>query len=306
MNKLIAFAGRKRSGKDLLSNAIVEHNTTVNKKNTIILTVAAYLKNMCCDLLTIDNSTLLEWKDSDKIFSIKPNDRWFNLISSRTAIPKKDIIKELHEIEITNVRQLLQILGTDIIRKYNPNWHIDCLTKDILDYRETHDIIIDDVRFPNERKAVEDLGGTVYFIIRPDCFDISNHISETSLKWHYFNDEIIIINDLSKNIMETSIQMWFENNCDLSLSIFLSNNKFYKDEYNANFPSRDSELLQDILRQCKTDILFKEKGIIHYHGNNRKLIAEFNNEVLYSDCNNWKKDFILYNPLINENLKLYL
>lgn len=305
-NKIIAFAGRKRSGKDLLSNAIVEYNTTVNNKNTIILTVAAYLKNLCCELLSIDNATLLDWKDSNKTFNVKPTDRWFNLISLKTGIEKEKVVQELSTIEITNVRQLLQVLGTDIIRKYNPNWHVECLMKDILEYKETHDIIIDDVRFPNEREMIEKMGGSVYYIIRPDYFDISNHISETSLKWQHFKDENIIINNLPKNIMETYIKMWFANNCNISLPIFLSNNTFYKDDYNANFPNRDSALLQDILKQCKTDILFKERGIIHYHSNNRKLITEFNNEVLYSDCNNWRKDFILYNPLINENLKLYL
>ena len=53
MKKIIAFAGRKRSGKGILSNVIKE-----NTNKTVIITIASYLKLLCCDLLGIDYETL--------------------------------------------------------------------------------------------------------------------------------------------------------------------------------------------------------------------------------------------------------
>lgn len=303
-NKLIAFAGRKRSGKGLLSNAIVNYN---DGKNTIILTVASYLKFLCCDLMQIDYDTLIEWKDNGHTFNIIPDKRWFNIINSKTNIPLDVVKKELANIEFNNIRQLLQVIGTDLIRKYNPNWHVDCLIKDIESYIDNNTIVIDDVRFPNEKEAIEKLGGQVFFIIRPNYFDISNHISETSLKWQNFKDENIIINDLDKETMETSIKIAYANDFNMNdLPIFLSSNRYYKENYNCNFPQKESLLLDEILNCCLKDIRFTQKGILHYHSSNRKLVNEFNNEVLFSECNNWRKDFILYNPLINENLKFFM
>lgn len=305
-NKLIAFAGRKRSGKGLLSNAILEYCNEMNQQSKI-LTIGAYLKELCCDLLGIDHETLTEWKDNGHMFNVKPNNKWFNIINRKTQIPTDVLQSELTNIEFTNVRQILQVIGTNVIRKYKPNWHIDCLIADAQEYLNFYNVIIDDVRFPNEKEAIEKLGGSVYFIIRPNYFDVSNHISEISLKWQYFNIENIIINDLPKELMKNFIKMAFANDFKINgLPIFLSCNKFYKDIYNTNFPNRDSELLRDILSQCMKDVRFLQNGILHYSSNNRKLIKDFNNEILYSDCDNWRKDFILYNPLINENLKFYM
>lgn len=306
MNKLIAFAGRKRSGKGLLSEAIVNYH---NNKNVIILTVAFYLKDLCCDLLSIDYNTLLKWKDDkSKTFSIKPYDRWYKLINNKTNIPIETIQNEIGNIEFTNVRQLLQVLGTDLIRKYRPNWHVDCLVKDIQDYIETKTVIIDDVRFPNERQAIEKLGGEVFFIIRPNFFDVSNHISEISLKWQEFDDNHIIINDFKKENMIVYMQMAYANNFVnvLNNPIFLASCNHFKLTANPNFPNRDSELVKDIIKKCKMNVRFMENGLIHYSAPSRKMRETFNREVLQNECDNWQRDFIIYNPLINENLKFFM
>ena len=127
MKKIFAFAGRKRSGKGLLSLGLKE-----KMDNVVILTIANYLKELCCNILGIDDiSTLNEWKDNGHTFEYTPNDRWFNLISKSTGISIDIIKKEIGDILFTGVRQMLQVIGTDLIRKYCPNWHIDKLTEDI-------------------------------------------------------------------------------------------------------------------------------------------------------------------------------
>lgn len=306
MNKKIyAFAGRKRSGKSVLSNVIKEET-----KYSVIITIANYLKYLCCDILGIDYDTLNERKDNGYTFNIIPDDKWFNIINKKTNLDIDIIKKEIGSITFTNIRQMLQIIGTDLIRKYEPNWHVNCMINDINSFNDETVIIIDDVRFPNEKEAIENIGGEVFFIVRPNYFDVSNHISEISLEWQDFDDYHIIINDLTlddfKNYFKISYNTNFDKNLDTPL--FLAKNQHFKYYNNINYPYNSSckTLLDDILKQNVKDVRFLHNGIIHYKAANREKANDFCNEILNSDCQNWKRDFIIYNPLINENLKQFL
>jgi hypothetical protein len=58
---------------------------------------------------------------------------------------------------------MLQFIGTDYIRKYNKDWHVNKI-REMID--ENTNYVIDDVRFPNEKKLIEDLGGDCWFVTR--------------------------------------------------------------------------------------------------------------------------------------------
>ena len=191
MNKtrIIGFAGRKRSGKTSLAKYLKE------EENAVIITIANYLKYLCCDLLNISYEELNEKKDKGDTFDIIPDDRWFKIIDNRTHIGYSNIKNELKDIHITNIRQLLQVIGTDVIRKYNENWHVEKMIEDIKSYSNDKLIVIDDVRFPNEKEAILNLSGEVFFVIRPNTLSVSNHASETALIWQDFDSRHIIIND---------------------------------------------------------------------------------------------------------------
>jgi hypothetical protein len=98
------------------------------------------------------------------------------------------------------IRQLLQIIGTDLIRVYNPQWHIQNLRTKMNNIKENSSNVnnikfcIPDLRFLNEKQFIENLNGTCYVIIRPYATNvtISNHVSETQLNWSYFGNNIII------------------------------------------------------------------------------------------------------------------
>ena len=84
--------------------------------------------------------------------------------------------------EETKPRELLQTLGTDIIRKDNPNWHVN-RTMDDIKYagRFFYAVIIPDARFPNE------LTGDFNLKVIREGYESElteaqqNHISETAL-----------------------------------------------------------------------------------------------------------------------------
>lgn len=305
--KIIGFAGRKRSGKTSLAKYLKE------EENAVIITIANYLKYLCCDLLNISYEELNEKKDKGDTFDIIPDDRWFKIIDNRTHIGYFNIKNELKDIHITNIRQLLQVIGTDVIRKYNENWHVEKMIEDIKSYSNDKLIVIDDVRFPNEKEAILNLSGEVFFVIRPNTLSVSNHASETALIWQDFDSRHIIIND---NITEEEFRVHFmvhyknDFNIYIPKSIFLSENELYLKCGNFGYKPNTEEktLLSDIIRQVKDDKLFNEYGLIRYKpcaiSLAKQYIQKVDTNIKYLDthCN----EFVTCNPLIVENFKIYL
>ena len=119
------------------------------------------------------------------------------LISNETDIPLDTVMEICNGVKIRDVRHMLQFIGTDLIRKYNIDWHVNKI-RAMIDKDKNY--VIDDVRFPNEKKMIEELEGECWFIVRPTLDNISNHESETSITW---NDcwNRIIINDSTLPIL---------------------------------------------------------------------------------------------------------
>ena len=67
--KIIAFAGRQRSGKTQLAKLLK------NEDDAVIVTIASALKKLCCDILGIDSVDRLNYlKDSRDRVDAKPTD----------------------------------------------------------------------------------------------------------------------------------------------------------------------------------------------------------------------------------------
>jgi len=184
------------------------------------------------------------------------------------------------------------------------------MIEEIESYGEDRLIAIDDVRFPNEREAILERSGEVFFIVRPNISDVSNHLSETSLKWQDFDDEHIIINDnISLEEFKLHFKLHYKNNfdCFIRCSIFLNENREYLPCCHFGEKDNNDDFLMDLIRQIKEDKLFKEYGLIRYHTSSKKYakryIKEVDNKIKYIEpyCN----EFITHNPLIVENLKMY-
>ena len=303
---IIAFAGRKRSGKTCLCKMLQQ------EENAVIITIANYLKYLCCELMNMSYEELNEKKDNGYTFNVVPDEKWFNIISKRTNISIEDIKNELQGKHITSIRELLQVIGTDVIRKYNENWHVQKMIEEIESYSEDKLIVIDDVRFPNEKEAILNRSGEVFFIVRPNVSEVSNHASETSLKWQDFDYRHIIINDnITENKLKMDFLIHYRYNFDFFLikSIFLYENEnlLKYSDFGTNYDS-DKELIDDILRQNKDKKCFNDYGIIRYKTCSRHLAKEYVEKVdgsisfIEKRCN----EFITCNPLIVENLKIYI
>lgn len=304
--RIIGFAGRKRCGKTMLAKYMKE------EYDANIVTIANYLKFLCCDLMNLTYDELLEKKDNGTTFDIVPDDRWFNTIHAKTNIPIESLKTELENVHITSIRQLLQVIGTDVIRKFNNNWHVDKMVEEILEYPDDKVVVIDDVRFPNEMEAIKKLGGEVFFIVRPICNNVSNHISETSLHWQDFDDKHVILNIANEDVFKTNFKSHYAFDFDIKInrSIFLYENEHLKKNANFGYKSNKDEdtLLNYIIENNVKEYIFMKYGVIVFKTCNKKLAERYVDEVdsTYQLTNEPCHRFETNNPLITENLKMYL
>ena len=309
-SKIIAFAGRKRSGKGMLAKGMREYSP-----NVVIIAVADSLKFLCCKLLNRTYDELNQMKDDGTTFEAKVDDYWVSTIKHEVKISDNIIRNEIGGRVFTNVREVLQIIGTDLIRKYSPDWHIDKTIERIKSYGDDKIVVVEDVRFPNEKRRIEEIGGDVYFIIRPNYWDVSNHPSEKALKYTDFNDNRIIINEYSKEQMiEYFNALYFtdeyinENECPILLSANPWYSEHVMDITTNDFATRlnRQNIIKKVIKQNKGRALFREKGIITFKSDDADTLTLFR-RIIMVGCEDYGcESYSIYNPLTNEILKLYL
>ena len=310
-NRIIAFAGRKRSGKSMLAKGMREYSS-----NIVIVTIADNLKFLCCKLLNRTYDELNQMKDDGTIFEAKVDDYWVSTIKRELNISDNIIRKEIGGRIFTNVREVLQIIGTDLIRKYSPDWHIDRTIERINSYGDDKIIVVDDVRFPNEKRKIEEIGGDVYFIIRPNYWDVSNHPSEIALKYTDFCNNRIIINEYSQEQMVTYFNALYfaeEHIDENEYPILLCANPWYSEHVmdittdDTAFNLNRQVIIKRVIKQNEGRIPFRVNGLISFKSDDADSLNMFR-RIIMNDRrgSDGCKSYSVYNPLTNEILKLYL
>ncbi len=111
-----------------------------------------------------DTLTFVEWKGFKELGIETPEDRQF-----------------------MTAREVMQIVGTDVLRKTYPDVWVDATIRRI---KQENSLIavITDCRFPNEVMGVKEAGGKVVRLTRaPFAKDKDQHKSETALDRQYFD-----------------------------------------------------------------------------------------------------------------------
>lgn len=174
MTKIIAFAGRKQSGKTTCSEWLqrVYSKLKQNEDCVKIYNFADTLKqDICMNILGLSYEQCYG-SDDDK-----------NTIT--------DIRYENNQL---TAREVMQLVGTDIFRKMKPSvWTEATINKIAKDNKDL--AIIADCRFPNEVEIIKQAGGTVIKLMR-NPFN-SDHASETALdpnNYQYHNFDFVLMN----------------------------------------------------------------------------------------------------------------
>lgn len=284
---IIAFSGRIGSGKSELAK--ICQNKGFEK-----LYFALPLKQLVANLIHVGIEDINPLKNVEKKYKFTKKD--YIYLANETNIPFETIRDEMKNVKFNTVRQLLQFIGTDLIRKYNQNWHVNKI-KTMID--ENKNYVFDDVRFPNELKLIKELGGDCWFIIRPTINNVSNHISEISLTWKDFDDKVII-NDGN---LEKFIYKWtvFFENYDKALKIrdkYTTSNTFKKILYNIFEPLSAADMLE-----ISTEF-YSYKPRTFNKENIQNITQDNNNVVTITYKDNTKE--LVKNAINIEDMKLIL
>lgn len=189
--RIISFSGKKHSGKTELSKICKKYGYQC-------LNFADGLKNIVCHCLNITEDWLELYKDETVITPyILSTVQTIEYINNQTGISNDVLAENLNSKLFYSIREILQFLGTDIIRKYNPLWHINQLRTKLTANTDKL-FCVGDIRFPNEKKLIDELQGETWCIVRPNYDDSSNtdHSSENSL--HYTEFKHVFNNNSSK------------------------------------------------------------------------------------------------------------
>ena len=145
MTKIVAFAGRKQSGKTTCAEAVRDlyNHTAKNENAAKIYSFADPLKkNICMDILGLTH---------DQCYGSDDN--------------KNELTNNYWNDKQLTAREVMQFVGTDIFRKMQNNIWVDATLKQI-DQDQPELAIISDCRFPNEVLALKDIGGLIIKLTR--------------------------------------------------------------------------------------------------------------------------------------------
>ena len=197
---IISFCGRMRAGKSELAKICERYGYQK-------LYFALPLKQLCASLIDVSVEELNRLKNDNVEISLQLGDDICTILSEETEIPLEEVKKVCYGKTMHTVREMLQFIGTDLIRKYNTDWHVNRIRQMI---NKDMNYVIDDVRFPNEKALIEELGGDCWFITRTTLDNISNHESETSITWNDCWNKIII-NDSTLPILQFKWETFMDN-----------------------------------------------------------------------------------------------
>ena len=179
---LISFSGKKGSGKDSISNRLVLD------QNYYQCSFGGYLKEICERAFGVPK-LLLEGSEEDRATLTK--------VIGTTTKAHDNTPRPL------SVRELLQVFGTDICRKFHEDIWVNSLFNKLEEKIKgrhllyARGVVISDVRFPNEVKAIQRRGGIVIRLLRQ--IDEDTHVSERVLDDYKGFNYILDNRDMSLN-----------------------------------------------------------------------------------------------------------
>jgi hypothetical protein len=208
---IVSFAGKARAGKDTCADVLVK------KFGFKKLNLADPLKKICSRSFEIplnhfyddnlkdkpfDNSIRITSANVDVLIT-QLNEKGFDLNSAKEL----ELFQACVGREIISPRNLLQFIGTDVCRSIVSD---DVWLRMFVDECNSFDgnVVCADARFPNERELIKKHGGLNILVTRPGLESGDSHSSE-NLLGNSEDYDVIVINDRSKQIMESDIESWW-------------------------------------------------------------------------------------------------
>jgi hypothetical protein len=208
MNKIIALAGRKGSGKSEISKVLL-------KEGFEKISFADWMKIRLSDFFKID---------SDYFYNSEYKELPFSSLNLENIIWDEDLAKKFSLFinedfdtskykEITSLRDLMQFVGTDLLRAKDDLFHVK---KTFASLEPNKRYVCDDLRFTNELEYLKSIGSSFkpFYVLRPfNWSNISNHSSEIDLKWNKFSQLIFNTQDSAEEFVSNTISNVLNDTC---------------------------------------------------------------------------------------------
>ncbi len=156
MTKIIAFSGRKQSGKSTGSDYTHSFLTEYGISSKIYSFADPLKKDICMNMLGL---TYDQCYGSDDDKNTLTSIQWKNLpgLNDKSYSYGTKLIDPL---DYMTAREVMEIIGTDIFRRLNNSVWVDATMRKIKEENPSVAIIAD-CRFPNESDAILDKNGLV-------------------------------------------------------------------------------------------------------------------------------------------------
>jgi hypothetical protein len=209
---IISLSGKKKAGKDTIANFLVED------KGFVKLSFATPLKELLVKVFKIDSSYLHDDKKKDEeldyYISIDYShlDKMRDIIENEWGFPidylTREKMEKFYDTEIKTPRQLMQTVGTEIIR--------GCIRDDIFIQllietvkKISRPVVVADTRLSNERNALNEMGALMCLVRRgPEDTHKDKHISENDLGDESEYD-VLIDNNIPLRQLRSEINLWY-------------------------------------------------------------------------------------------------
>lgn len=209
---IIAFAGKMGSGKDAAAGFLKEKGferiAFADNLKEMAMEIFGLTRDQCYDqdlkkaefetplrVLAGDIGSIMDYAKKKNGFEID-GEAALKLLSTTG-------------VDLISPREVLQYLGTEILRNCIDEHYHAKVVKNIIDMRGWTNVAIPDCRFPNERMFVKEWGGLNVLIKRPaelieNTAGIEAHASETSLGDESEYD-IVIENDTTLAALKENV-----------------------------------------------------------------------------------------------------
>ena len=181
---IIGLGGKIGSGKSTLANSLVE----MGWKR---ISFADPLKKLVAEMIGVRPEEINNLKNVRKLYTFGTTIAIY--IAKETGLDGTMIERLLKDKTFNDVREILQYIGTDVIRRLRPDWHCQKLKERILE-EPGFNYVVDDIRFKNELETILSFDGArAFYVLRPDNPSReSSHESEYSLSEKDFGDNVIV------------------------------------------------------------------------------------------------------------------
>ena len=209
---IIAFSGAKFAGKDTAAEILIK------KHKFKRVGLADKLKDICSSVFSVERAHMddpcLKEKPFESTVTIteKNIEDLFKIIQADGFEFNYDLVlqnacKSFEGKELASIRDMLQIVGTNICRTYVTDdiWllYIKSMVKDPCD-----NFVVTDARFKNERDFFKSIGALLVLVKRPSNLQTSSHISENQLGEDSEYD-VLVTNDTTVTALQSGIDLWF-------------------------------------------------------------------------------------------------